>query len=127
MRILVELNLFWLYRCHQVPRLLTFEGGNLDILVGLSAPLIWWAYRRGDIGQRGLLIWNAVALLGVLNAVVRALLSAPFRFQQFGFSQPAVAILRFPFVLLPAFLVPTVLLCHFALFRRLAGSRSPLA
>ena len=126
-RILVEISLFWLYRCHQVPRLLTFEGGNVDILFGLSAPLIWWAYQRKSIGQRGLLIWNTVALLGVLNAVVRALLSAPFRFQQFGFSQPTIAILRFPFVLLPAFLVPAVLLCHFALFRRLTGARSRLA
>ena len=118
-RILVELNLYWLYRAKQVPRLMTFEGGNVDILFGLSAPLLWWAYQSGRIGRRGLLLWNGAALLGVLNALVRALLSAPFRFEQFGFDQPTVAILSFPFVLLPAFLVPAVLLCHFALFQRL--------
>ena len=85
--------------------------------MGLSAPLIWWAYSRGHVGRRGLLIWNALALLSVLNAFGRAILSAPFRFQQFAFDQPTVAILVFPFVLLPAFLVPAVLFCHFAVMK----------
>lgn len=117
-RILLELNLFWLFLHKQVPRLLTFEGGNLDILVGVSAPVIWWAYSSGRIGRKGLLIWNGIALLGVLNAVGRALLSAPFPFQQFGFEQPTRAILTFPYILLPAFIVPVVLLSHIAIFRR---------
>jgi hypothetical protein len=40
-RIFVELNLYWLFLYKQVPALMTFEAGNLDILVGLSAPLAW--------------------------------------------------------------------------------------
>ncbi len=116
-RILVEVNLYVLFLYKQVPALMTFESGNLDILLGLSAPLIWRAYSRGHVGRRGLLIWNALALLSVLNAFSRAILSAPFRFQQFAFDQPTVAILVFPFVLLPAFLVPAVLFCHFAVVK----------
>ena len=119
-RILVELNLYWLFVSKQVPKLMTFEGGNVDILAGLSAPVIWWAYRRGHVGRRGLLIWNGTCLLSVLNAFVRAILSAPFRFQRFAFDQPTIAIVTFPFVLLPAFIVPAVLLCHLVLFRKLA-------
>ena len=84
-RILVELNLYVLFLYKQVPALMTFEAGNLDILAGLSAPLIWWAYRKGRVGRMGLLIWNALALLSVLNAFGRAMLSAPFRFQRFAF------------------------------------------
>jgi hypothetical protein len=118
-RILVEVNLYWLFILKQVPVQMTFEGGNLDILVGLTAPLIWWAFSRKSIGRRGLLLWNTIALLSVLNALTRAVLSAPFRFQQFAFDQPTVAILGFPFVLLPAFIVPAVLLCHLATFRKL--------
>ncbi len=120
-RILVELNLYWLFLYKQVPALMTFEGGNLDILVGLTAPLIWWAFSRGHIGRRGLLIWNSVCLLSVLNAFARAMLSAPFRFQRFAFDQPTVAILSFPFVLLPAFIVPVAILCHLATFRKLSS------
>jgi hypothetical protein len=118
-RILVELNLYWLFLHRQVPRLMTFEGGNVDILIGLTAPAIWWAFSKGHIGRRGLLLWNGVALLSVLNALVRAMLSAPFPFQRFGFDQPTIAILGFPVILLPAFLVPAVLLCHLVVFRKL--------
>jgi hypothetical protein len=120
-RIFVEVNLYWLFLFKQVPALMTFEAGNLDILVGISAPIIWWAYSRGHIGRSGLLIWNSVCLLSVLNAFGRAMLSAPFPFQRFAFDQPTVAILSFPFVLLPAFIVPAAILCHLALFRKLSS------
>jgi hypothetical protein len=123
-RVLVELNLYWLFLYKQVPALMTFEDGNLDILAGISAPIIWWLFRTGRVGRRGLLIWNSLCLLGVLNAFVRAMLSAPFPFQKFGFDQPTVAILSFPFVLLPAFVVPAVILCHLVVFRKLWSSGS---
>ena len=77
-RILVEMNLYILFLYKQVPALMTFEAGNLDVLAGVSAPLIWWAYSKGRVGRRGLLIWNALALLSVVNAFGRAMLSAPF-------------------------------------------------
>lgn len=118
-RILVEINLYWLFLYKQVPALMTFEAGNLDILIGLTAPLIWWAYSSGKVGRTGLLIWSSIALLSVLNALTRAMLSAPFRWQKFAFDQPTVAILHFPFVLLPAFIVPVAILCHLAVFRKL--------
>lgn len=105
---------------------MTFEAGNLDVLAGVSAPLIWWAYSKGNLGRRGLLIWNTLALVSVLNAFGRAMLSAPFRFQRFAFDQPTIAILVFPFVLLPAFLVPAVLLCHFAVVYKVTSPHQGL-
>jgi len=124
-RILVELNLYWLYLYKQVPALMTFEAGNLDILVGFTAPIVWWAYNTGRIGRSGLLVWNGICLLSVLNAFARAMLSAPFGFQKFAFDQPTVAILSFPFVLLPAFIVPAAILCHLAVFKKLFHSTQP--
>ncbi|WP_128914266.1 MULTISPECIES: hypothetical protein [Acidobacteriaceae] len=123
-RIFVEATLYWLFLYKQVPALMTFEAGNLDILAGVTVPFVWWAFSAGKMGRRGLFIWNALCLLSVLNALGRAMLSAPFRFQRFAFDQPTVAILHFPFVLLPAFIVPAVLLCHFAVFRKLTSSMS---
>jgi hypothetical protein len=120
-RVFVELNLYCLFVYKQVPKQMTFEGGNLDILVGITAPLIWWAFRRGKVGRTGLLVWTSLSLLSVLNAFTRAILSAPFRFQRFGFDQPTVAVLHFPFVLLPAFIVPVAILCHLVVFRKLSG------
>lgn len=119
-RILVEANLYWLFLYRQVPALMTFEAGNLDILVGLTAPIVWWAFSRGKMGRTGLLVWNGLSLLSVMNAFGRAMLSAPFRFQQLAFDQPTVAIFSFPFVLLPAFIVPAAIFCHLVIFRRMA-------
>jgi hypothetical protein len=123
-RILVELNLYWLFLYKQVPALMTFEAGNVDILVGITAPLIWWAFSKGRIGRTGLLIWNTLSLLSVLNAFARAMLSAPLPFQKFAFDQPTVAILTFPFILLPAFIVPAAIFCHLVAFRKLAEKRA---
>ena len=79
-RVLVEVNLYLLFLYKQVAAQLTFEAGNLDILIGLSAPLVWWAFSSGRIQRPGLLVWNTLALLSVSNALGRALLSAPFLF-----------------------------------------------
>ncbi|MDB6079669.1 MAG: hypothetical protein JWO82_3416, partial [Akkermansiaceae bacterium] len=76
-RIPVELALFGLYLQRAVPRLMTFEGGNLDILSGVTAPLIaWLAFRKGAQVNRALLLtWNVVCLGLLVNIVTRALLS----------------------------------------------------
>jgi hypothetical protein len=124
-RVLVELNLYWLFLYKQVPAQMTFEAGNLDILVGVTAPLIWWAFSSGKVGGTGLLVWNSLSLLSVLNAFTRAILSAPFRFQRFAFDQPTVAVLHFPFILLPAFIVPVAILCHLVVFKKLSGPAMP--
>jgi hypothetical protein len=48
-----------------------------------------------------------------------AVLSTPSAFQKFAFNQPNVAILHFPYTLLPAFIVPLVLFSHLAGIRYL--------
>ena len=122
-RVLVEISLYWLFLYKQVPALMTFEGGNLDILAGLTAPVVWWAYSTKRVGRRVVLGWNVLCLISLANALGRAVLSAPFPFQRFAFTQPTVAILYFPFVLLPAFIVPAALFCHLAIFSKLRAER----
>ncbi|MCX6215952.1 hypothetical protein [Spirosoma sp.] len=119
-RIPVEIVLLWLFMQKTIPELMTFEGRNFDIFSGLSAPLVYWF---GFIGNRVnkplLLIWNLVCLALVVNIVVNALLSVPTPFQQFAFDQPNIAIIYFPFNLLPSCLVPLVILAHLAAIRQL--------
>ena len=119
-RIPVEFILYWLFLYKQVPALITFEGKNFDIISGITAMFIaYFGYQRKQLRKPVLLIWN-IACLGLLfNIVVRALLSAPFPFQQFAFDQPTVAVLYFPFILLPGLIVPLVLLSHLVCIRKL--------
>jgi hypothetical protein len=118
-RVPVELVLYGLFINGAVPELMTFEGRNIDILAGLTAPLVGFDISKGKMRKASLLVWNFICLGLLLNIVVNAVLSAPSPFQQFGFDQPNVAILNFPFSWLPAFIAPLVLFAHLAAIRKL--------
>jgi hypothetical protein len=118
-RIPVELVLLGLYLHQMVPKLMTFEGQNFDILSGLTAPLIaYYGYTRKQLPKGLLLGWNLLCLLLLVNIVVLAILSLPTPFQQLAFDQPNRAISYFPFVWLASFIVPVVLLGHVAALTR---------
>ncbi|RBQ07580.1 hypothetical protein [Pedobacter miscanthi] len=122
-RIPVELTLYWLFIHHAVPEMMTFEGRNFDILCGITAPFIYYfGYIKNKLNKKVLLAWNIICLLLLANIVTTAVLSAPFPIQKFAFSQPNIALLYFPFSLLPAFIVPIVLFSHLVSIRKLLGS-----
>ncbi len=117
-RVFVELVLLGLYYDKQVPRQMTFAGTNFDILAGLTAPVVaWTCFRGGKPKKTPLIIWNVICLGLLVNIVVTAALSTPTPLQQLNFSMPNVAIAYFPFVWLPAFVVPAVLFAHLATLR----------
>jgi hypothetical protein len=116
-RVLVEISLYIFFLHKQASEMMTLEGGNFDILSGLTAPIAWLLYSKGKIGRKGLLVWNIICLGFVLNAVVRAILTAPFPFQVWSFDQPTTATQYFPAILLVVFIVPAVLFCHLASIR----------
>jgi hypothetical protein len=123
-RLPIEIGLFLVYTYGAIPKLMTFEGGNLDILSGISAPIIaYLVFTKKSISTTGLLIWNFICLALLTNIVARALLSAPFTFQKFAFDQPNIAILNFPFIWLPTFMVMAVLFGHLASIRKLLAKR----
>lgn len=107
-----------------IPNVMTLHETNFDILAGLTAPLIGYLYfTRKNLSWKGLLVWNIVSLLLLVNITFTAVLSFPYPFQQFGFEQPNVAILHFPFILLPTLLVPIAYFCHLASIHHLLYCR----
>jgi hypothetical protein len=124
-RIPVEIVLFWLYLHKSVPQLMTFEGRNWDLLSGLSAPFIYYfGMVKKRLSRKLIIGWNIVCIALLLNIVVNAALSAPVPFQQFAFDQPNIAVLYFPFVWLPGFIVPLVLFAHLAAIQKLYSEKS---
>jgi len=114
-RIPVEIVLLWLFQQGQVPVEMTFEGGNFDILSGITAPIIYFlAFRNGNVNRPLLIVWNIVALLLLINIVTTAILAFPSPFQQIAFDQPNLAVTYFPFIWLPAVIVPIVFFSHLA-------------
>lgn len=124
-RIPVELTLFWLFTANYVPEIITFEGRNFDIIAGITAPLVALiAFRKSKIRKTLLWIWHVMSIILLGNIVIHALLSTPTVFQQIAFEQPNVAIYKFPFLLLPAIIVPLVLISNIAGFVILSKQRS---
>jgi hypothetical protein len=119
-RVPVEIVLLWLFLQGQVPRIMTFEGWNFDIISGITAPVIaWLGFQKRKLGKPMMVAWNIICLGLLVNIVTIAILSSPVQFQQLAFEQPNVAILYFPFVWLPAFVVPAVLFSHLASLKHL--------
>ena len=124
-RIPVECVLLWLSQNGLVPVEMTFEGRNLDILSGLSAPVIYFlAFRNGRVNRPLLIVWNLVALGLLINVVTIAILAFPSKFQSIGFDHPNIAVTYFPYVWLPSVIVPIVFFCHAASLYKLLASRS---
>ncbi len=125
-RIPVELVLFWLFQNSSIPRSMTFEGNNFDILSGITAPLIYlFAFRGKKVNCSALVIWNLLALGLLANVVVTGLLSFPSQMQQLGFDQPNTAVMYFPLAWLPTIVIPIVVFCHLAsLFKLMTGKTS---
>jgi uncharacterized membrane protein len=95
-----------------VPKMLTFEGANVDIYVGASAPLFAWLSTRGRLGVKFALAWNVLGLLALTNVVIRAVLTAPGPFNLIHAEVPNLMMGAFPFMFIPTFFVPLAVVLH---------------
>lgn len=103
----------------QVPRTMTFEGTNFDIVSGLSAPLVWAYLRYSKSPQHWVLpVWNLLCLALLVNIVITAVLSLPGPMQVLNHVMPNRLVLTGPYVLLPAVVVPVVLFAHLCVLLR---------
>ena len=128
-RIVVEVLFFFLAKAAFLPQIMTFEGRNFDILIGLSAPVLGHFVDRADKAGRGakfyklIFVWNIVGLILVSNAFLTAILSAPTPIQRFFVQPPMSLIGHFPYIWLPAFVVPFAFLLHMLSLRKLLSPK----
>jgi len=120
-RIGVELFLHQLWIDGLVPRMLTFDGANVDIYIGASAALIAWLSTRGRLGMRLGLAWNVLGLLALTNVVIRAVLTSPGPFNLIHAEVPNRLFGTFPFLLIPGFFVPLAVVLHLLAMRALSS------
>ncbi|MDP2541305.1 hypothetical protein [Tenacibaculum discolor] len=123
-RIPVEIVLLLLFYQGVVSVYMTFEGTNFDLFSGITAPIVaYLTYRTSKENKKLLLWWNIICLLLLLNVVITAVFALPTPFQKLAFDQPNIAILYFPFNLLPTIIVPLVLFGHLVAFRQLCRTK----
>ncbi len=98
---------------------MTFKGWNFDILIGFSALvlLVYALITNKKFNKQFFIIWNIIGIVFLLFIVALAILSSPLPIQQLAFEQPNIAVLEFPYCLLPTCVVPIVLMSHILLLR----------
>jgi hypothetical protein len=111
-RVGVELFLHRLWIDGLVPEMLTFEGANVDIFVGATAPIAAWLSTRGQTGMKLALGWNVLGLLSLINVVSRAVLTAPGPLNLIHAKVPNLMLGTFPFLFIPGFFVPLAVSLH---------------
>lgn len=127
-RLVVEIFLHQLWMDGQIPKMMTFQGANFDILIGMSAPYVAWLVAARKISDRTALIWNAIGIAMLANVVTRGVLTTPGALHLISTEVPNVAIGTFPFTYIPGLMVPLALVLHVlsirALRNRMALARS---
>ena len=107
------------------PEILTFYGHNFDICVGLTAPLIAFLVRGGN--KPALVIaWNVASMIVLGVVLVTAIMISPGPLQQIFTKPDATIVARWPYVWLPAFLVPLAYTGHFLSIRQALTRRAAL-
>ena len=118
-RLPVELVLYQLFLLNQVPVLMTFKGWNFDIVMGVSAICIfcYMVLAKRTLPGYFMKLWNIAGMILLTTIVAISILSSPLPIQQLAFDQPNVAVMQFPYVFLPAYIVPVVFVSHILSFQ----------
>lgn len=120
-RIGVELFLHQPWLEDLAPRMLTFAGANVDIVVGLSAPLAAWVLTRARVGLRVAQAWNVFGLLALANVAIRSALTVPGPLNLIHAEVPNMALGTFPFMFIPGFFAPLAAVLHVLALRSSNG------
>lgn len=117
-RIPVEIILYQLYLTHLVPIEMTFKGWNIDLFFGISSLvfLIIGLRNKKVFDSYIFKIWNIFGIISLVEVVLIGVLSSPVPIQQIAFGRSNIAVLDFPYCLLPTVIVPIILLSHFIFF-----------
>ena len=113
-----------LYANGRLPAPFAPTAGWGDIFIGATALPVVWALRREIAGARTVaLIWNGLGLLDLIAALSLGVTSAEGSPVRLFVAEPSSAIMTdLPWLLIPGFLVPNLILIHLAVFRRLGQS-----
>lgn len=112
-RVVVEILLWLLFIENLLPVQMTFEGGNYDVVSGVTAIIIaYFCYTKEKWSRTIALIWNFAGLIALINIVTTAIFSMPTKFRFFMNEPSNTIVAYFPVIFLPAILVPVAYSMH---------------
>lgn len=112
-RAFVELLIWFAFLSNKLPVQMSIEGKNLDIATSVIAlPVGYMLFKRKEYSLQIALAFNVIGLLLLTNVVILSVASLPLPWRHFTNQPSAVLLGSFPFVLLPAVLVPIAYTLH---------------
>lgn len=126
-RLPLELLLWRLHAEGLMPARMTFAGRNFDILVGATAPAFAWLATRGRLPRWAEAGWHVAGFALLLNVGTIAFQSVPSPLRQYFDDVPLTLPATFPWIWLPALLVPIAFLSHVFGLARLALTRAAVS
>jgi hypothetical protein len=115
------LTLFAAWASRVAPWGWVIRAGTGDILVGIGAAAVAALLGTGLAWSRTAAVaWNVFGLVDMAHTLVRGLLSAPGPQQRIFEIPPNLVPAVFPFLYLPAFIVPLTILLHILSLQQLA-------
>lgn len=125
-RIVVEIILYFTFLENIIPVESTFAGYNYDVLMGISAlPMALYIHMTTKPNRRILLAWNIIGILMIL--FVAFIIGSHFYIPEvWGNTLGAVqfTFVRFPRILVPAFLAPLGIFMHALSIAKIVNTRN---
>jgi len=120
-RILPGALLVALHAAGQLPAPFATSAGWGDIIAGVAAlPLAWSIARFGSRVRALALMWNTIGIVDLITAVALGALSSPGPLQVYVGPPTSVMITTLPWLLIPGFIVPSLIFIHVVIYYRLA-------
>ena len=114
-----------LHAAGELPAPFAPSAGWGDIFVGVTAlPVAWSMLRFGGRARALALLWNTIGIADLVNAVALGALSAPGLLQVFAGPPTSALMTTLPWLLIPGFLVPSLMFLHIVIFYRLAKTEA---
>ncbi len=109
-----------LYAAGKLPAPFAPSAGWGDLFAGVAAlPLAWSILRFGRGVAPLVFAWSVIGIADLVDAVALGALSAPGPFQAFAGPPTSAIMTTLPWLVIPGFLVPSLIFIHFVIFTRL--------
>lgn len=114
-----------LYAAGRLPALFAWPAGVGDIVVGLSAPLVGYAYARAPRESAGVVrAWNVLGILDLVVALTTGFLTAPSLISPIEVHPSSELMTMLPMVMVPVYLVPLSIVLHIGSLVKLHGDET---
>jgi hypothetical protein len=109
-----------LYTRGELPAPFAPSAGWGDIFAGVAAlPLAWSIIRFGRHVAPLAFAWSVIGIADLVNAIALGALSAPGPLQTFAGPPTSAIMTTLPWLIVPGFLVPSLMFIHVVIFTRL--------